>query len=135
MACDIILDAQIVTVINVHMPDVSGDTNEFTNLNLFVTKHWDKAMIIVGDFNAHIGKLDLTATDKLYIGPNLLHDHCNANGDEVRNMVHIGQFSIAKLPKDFKIDLSVGDSMAHSITTVTVLYRYQYSVPRRSHEL
>lgn len=56
--------------------------------------HADSAIIIIGDFNAHIGKLDLTERDKRFIGPRLYHDHCNDNGDDLKHILHLGNFSM-----------------------------------------
>ncbi len=48
----------------------------------------------MGDFNAHIGKKDLTTSDRTLIGPNLLHDLCNPNGEEMKILLHVGHFSV-----------------------------------------
>ncbi len=49
--------------------------------------------ILLVDFNAHIGKFDLTSNDKRYIGQNLLrvHDQCNDNGEDLKHLIHIGK--------------------------------------------
>uniref|UniRef100_A0A0N8ES07 Putative reverse transcriptase n=1 Tax=Aedes aegypti TaxID=7159 RepID=A0A0N8ES07_AEDAE len=45
-------------------------------------------IIIVGDFNAHIGKMDLTPEDRAVLGNNLYHDYCNENGTGLKNFLH-----------------------------------------------
>lgn len=63
-----------VTIINVHIPCEAEKHNEFQLLTEFATAKDRTNVIILGDFNAHIETLDLTASDKLYIGSNLLHE-------------------------------------------------------------
>lgn len=82
-----------VLIINVHIPqDNSGP--EFDALRAFVFQNSTATIVRLGDFNAHIGRVDLTNEDKLYIGPKLYYDHCNENGEELKNIVHAGNLRI-----------------------------------------
>lgn len=91
---DILVEDFIITVINVHIPDVRSKPPAFQNLFKFSSKQFASRMVIVGDFNAHIWKLDLTPSDRRFIGHNLLHDYCNENGFDLKNLIHGGGFSV-----------------------------------------
>lgn len=88
MACEIVVGKKNVTIVNVHIPSDQNADNEFAKLEEFIRKASKNKIIILGDFNAHIGKHNLTRTDKEYIGPNLLHEQCNDNGDEIKQLLH-----------------------------------------------
>lgn len=83
-------------------PDVTSknDESEFGLLMQFVTAKRGENIIVMGDFNAHLGKMDLTNSDKKFIGPHLLHDYCNVNGDEVKNLVQVGRLQVVNTWKD-----------------------------------
>lgn len=94
LACDLLLDGHLITIISVHIPDVTTKPDAFHTLFQFIMTKLASSIVIVGDFNAHLGKLDISQSDKQFIGPNLLHDHCNANGMELKNLIHGGRFSV-----------------------------------------
>lgn len=81
MSCDFLLNDHLV---NVHIPQDDDGAIEFGNPKDFVVRRNTSQMIILGDFNAHIAKLDRTAGDKMLVGPNLFHDLCHANGYELK---------------------------------------------------
>lgn len=45
--------------------------------------------IVVGDFNAHIGKKDIYPGDAYLIAPNLFHERNNDNGTDLKNVLHL----------------------------------------------
>lgn len=94
LACDSLLDDNIITILNVHIHQGTNGDIDFNHLHNFVSSRTTEKLIICGDFNAHLGKLDLTADDKKFVGPNLFHDHCNDNGENLLNLIHFGEFSV-----------------------------------------
>lgn len=94
LACEVSHDNTVLTVINVHITQGVDGVTEFNAFNGFISARCNALMIILGNFNAHIGKSDLTVCDLLYIGSNLYHDICNDNGDELKNLLHLGCFSM-----------------------------------------
>lgn len=65
--------------------------NEFDNLTNYVSglpESLRNRIIIAGDMNARLGKNDLAEDDREYIGRNLYHNDCNANGIELKTMLH-----------------------------------------------
>lgn len=85
LACEVQNAGDIIIVVNVHIPQGPDGVKEFDSLKRYASSHSNTRMIILGDFNAQIGQRDLTADDYEYIGPNLYHEICNDNGDELKN--------------------------------------------------
>lgn len=85
-------DARI-WIVNAHIPHDDGDY-DFGAIRAFILKYSDRRIILLGDFNAHLGRLDLTMEDKSYIGPQIGHDYCNINGEELKNIIHAGNFNV-----------------------------------------
>lgn len=83
LICEATNNDNSIVLINVHIP-----------LRNITSTHKQSKVIILGDFNAHIGNKDLTEDDKQYIGPNLYHDICNDNGKELKHLIHAGKFSV-----------------------------------------
>lgn len=94
MMCNMNLEGKNILLLNVHLPDVRGNPEEFQLLHQFTRRHSTKEIIIIGDFNAHVGKKDLTSLDRRCIGPNLYHDVCNDNGEELKNLIQAGTFCL-----------------------------------------
>lgn len=94
LAIEVCEGSDITLIVNVHMPQHTGYQSDFDSLRSFLMSHHHITTIVLGDFNAHVGKLDLTARDRQFIGPNLYHDRCNDNGEELKNMMHLGCFSV-----------------------------------------
>lgn len=94
LACKISKEQMTLVFINVHMPQGSDGSMEFNSLKHYISKIKCNKTIILGDFNGHIGSHDLTVGDRNYIGPNLHHDICNDNGDELKHLLHYGEFSV-----------------------------------------
>lgn len=63
LVCDFIFQDQMITLVNVHIPQVDGDNKDFQDLKDFVGAHTGENLIIAGDFNAHIGHTDLATED------------------------------------------------------------------------
>lgn len=83
-----------VHIINVHIPSDKRSSIEFSLLNKYVRNLGSKNVIIIGDFNAHIDFKDKTPTDEAFIGPNLFHEFTNANGDDLKNFIHLTKFKL-----------------------------------------
>lgn len=91
LAIELLHDNRTMLFINVHMPQGATSGSEFCELRSFILKHTNSMIILFGDFNAHLGKDDLTADDMRYIGPNLYHQHDNDNGDELKAILHMAR--------------------------------------------
>lgn len=94
LACDVLLDDSLITFINVHIPNVRSHPAEFQQLLKFTSARFASRLVIAVDFNAHIGRSDLTHSDKQYIGENLYHEYCNENGLDLKKLIHGGGFSV-----------------------------------------
>lgn len=90
---EIKLEHATVMIVNVHMPQDKNDA-EFHALRTFLLNHVGSVIIIMGDFNAHIGRLDLTEEDKKVIGPRIHHEYCNDNGKELKNIIHASTLNL-----------------------------------------
>lgn len=94
LALEIVNANATVLLINVHLPQVTASTPDFDELRSFLTSKPNFPTILVGDLNAHLGSSDLTDKDKWYIGPNLYHSLYNTNGEELKTIIHMGQFAV-----------------------------------------
>lgn len=96
-AMDMHRDGHSAVFINVHMPSDTTTLrgfSDFHHLHNFLHTRKNETTIILGDFNAHLGIHDLTEADKKYVGPSLYHDQCNDNGLELKNVLHMGKYSV-----------------------------------------
>ncbi|KAL1400304.1 hypothetical protein pipiens_007547 [Culex pipiens pipiens] len=66
----------------------SGEFHKIRNFLLTLPAALARNVVIVGDFNAHIGIRDRTDQDKGIFGNNLHHDICNANGLGLKSLLH-----------------------------------------------
>lgn len=66
----------------------SGEFHKIRNFLLTLPASLARNVVIVGDFNAHIGIRDRTDQDKGIFGNNLHHDICNANGLGLKSLLH-----------------------------------------------
>lgn len=59
-------------------------------LGSYVSRNpWKEKMLILGDFNAHIGKKDLEEGDIDRLGEFIGHDTCNENGENLKTFLQI----------------------------------------------
>lgn len=93
LALEMSHENSLIMFLNVHMPQ-GDDAVQFDKLRDFTMLHNASDIIMLGDFNAHLGMHDLTGRDKVFIGPMLYHDHCNDNGEELKHLLHLGHFSV-----------------------------------------
>lgn len=68
-------------------------------------------IILCGDFNAHLGALELTNSGKRFVGPNVFHEYSNENGESLLNLVHFGQDSWQKT-KTLKVTWTNGTHLS-----------------------
>lgn len=94
LAIEVVHDGSKLLIVNVHLPQITPSADDFRVLQNFIVSQSGTAMIVMGDFNAHLGRKDLTDADKFFIGSNLYHDDCNDNGEELKALVHMGCFSV-----------------------------------------
>lgn len=74
-------------LVNVHAPN-SNSSNFFTTLGNYVNKNPLKdRIVLLGDFNAHVGKDDLENSEKKFFGAHIGHNLCNANGEFFKALV------------------------------------------------
>lgn len=69
--------------------------------------------IVVGDFNAHIGKKDISPGDAYLIGPNLFHERNNDNGTDLKNLLHLSGLRLKNTfekSKSLRITWKIGSS-------------------------
>lgn len=83
-----------VHIINVYMPSDGSPAGDFTALCKYVLQLDSTEIILMGDFNAHVGFKDRIASDSLYVDNNLLHDVCNDNGLDLKNLLHLTKFKL-----------------------------------------
>lgn len=94
MHLDILLSNVIVHIVNVYIPSDVRSSVEFNLLSDLILKVGSMNVVIVGDFNAHIGLNDSTPSDAALIGNNLYHDVSDANGEALRNFLHLHLFQL-----------------------------------------
>lgn len=94
LACKLTIDGGHITLVNVHIPSGDGKDLEFVKLTSFIARMKGAPMILLEDFNAHIGKLDITDEDRQFIGPNLYHAESNENGEDLKNLIHLHRLSL-----------------------------------------
>lgn len=94
VACEVHLQGELILFVNVHIPGDRHGLSEFQQLSCFLTKMSSHHIVVLGDFNAHIGKRDITVSDKRFVGPNLFHDVSNDNGEELINLLHMCKLSV-----------------------------------------
>lgn len=69
----------------------SSSCSEFEVINRYIINlpaALRNKIVLMGDMNAWIGKRDLSEEDKRFVGTNLHHDYCNANGLALKNLLH-----------------------------------------------
>lgn len=94
-ACHFDVKGETIQIINVYIPGDKRGATEFNNLGAhLITQKTNNNTIIMGDFNAHVGTKDITASDTDLIGKNLFHDKNNDNGTDLKNLLHLTRFRL-----------------------------------------
>ncbi|XP_031355067.1 uncharacterized protein LOC116179415 [Photinus pyralis] len=76
-----------LTIIGCHIPSDKRRQAELRKLSEAIEQKCGKNPgIILGDFNAQLGKLDGSEDEEHGIGKAIKHEHDNGNGSELRNM-------------------------------------------------
>lgn len=105
--------------------------NEFDTLAKYVSGiagTLRNRVIIAGDMNARIGKNDLAEDDKEYIGGNLLHDESNANGIELKTLLHCLKM------RDY-LTLSKSKSVSHTWSNRTSTSQIDHILMNRMNDI
>lgn len=78
-------------LVNVHGPNKKAH-NFFSNLSTKIDKdHIKSKLILLGDWNAQIGKEALEVGDEKYVGKKLGFEECNENGEDFKIFLQIHQ--------------------------------------------
>lgn len=83
---------QTVNILNVYMP--SSSTSDFIDLGAYALKLNLNNVLVLEDFNAHIGRNDRTESDSMLVGNNLYHDKCNENGEDLKKILHATRYKL-----------------------------------------
>ncbi|KAJ6630198.1 hypothetical protein Bhyg_16713, partial [Pseudolycoriella hygida] len=75
-----------ILLISAHLTDDIGTEIEFDRLKNFLKLYESLPTIILGDFNAQLGKLDTVNDDLVFMGRFLYHDKCNTNGRLLKDL-------------------------------------------------
>lgn len=86
LSCFVRSNGMTILVISAHLTEEIGTEMEFDRLKNFLKLYESLPTIILGDFNAHLGKLDVTNPDHVFMGQHLYHDKCNNNGRLLKDL-------------------------------------------------
>lgn len=80
------VDGVPICFINAYIPGDKKCADEIGKMAAYLsTQNVKITTMVVGDFNAHIGRNDITVGDNLLIGRNLFHERDNDNGTDLKN--------------------------------------------------
>lgn len=60
----------------------------------YVLKMNLNSVLIIGDFNALVGKIGRTKSDRMLIGDALLHEKSNGNGEDLTNLMRVTGYKL-----------------------------------------
>lgn len=83
---------EIAHLIYVYMPSDDTSSSNFIDLCAYILHLNYANVILLIDFNAHVGYSDKTVSDYLFIGNNLFHSKSNDNGVDLKNLIHVTKF-------------------------------------------
>lgn len=107
---------EIAHLINVYVPSDDTSSPCFSDLCAYILRLNHANVILLGDFNAHVGYSDKTASDCPYIGNNLLHSTSNDNGVDIKNLIHMTKFKLRssfEASKSLLTTWSSGNKVSH----------------------
>lgn len=89
---------EMLTIISVYAHSLSGRANPeigiLINYLSLLSPQRRANVIILGDFNAHVGYQDLLLAELSRIGTFLYHSESNSNGEFLRELLHIHKYQL-----------------------------------------